>query len=1564
MVAAPLVFISYSHDSAEHNARVLELAQQLRGAGVDAVLDRFVQHPAEGWPRWVARQVQEAQHVLAICSEAYRRHFDGRDDDRGAVGWDSYLLREEVTRAADGPVKVIPVVLSGGSPRFVPLELRRIAPIYLPEQFPQLLRRLGALGEAQPGAEASPAVVFDQPRAVPGRRIANFPLLGNPDFVGRESELNTVRATLTATQSGGSWEPQIVTGLGGIGKTQLALQYASRRQDEYDVLWLLDASDPALLAREHRRLASELELVDAAVTDEEVRAAAVRRWLGENSRWLLIFDDCPSMEALRPLLPASPRGHVIVTSRSEDWKGVARPIRLGVLAREQAIEVLLRKSGREDARGAEELAARLDNHPLALALAGAQAAEIGFEALRKQLDAAVAAVSTPSSSIDGELAATLVSAILAAQSAVVGADGWFQLAAFLAPSRIPLRLLREHDNVLPADLQAVARDEHALAELFERLEQRGLLTRDGDWLALHPLVQTVVRARANAAAAVAVLDAAVPYDFTEPPTWEAFEELVPHVLAATASTVPTDPYAPRVVILLYRIAGYLGVRGDARAAVVQQQKAVDLAEEVFRDTPEIRSTLVWLLGRLLHGVGDLAASETQLERALGLADQAGSSEEREKISILRDLGMVSRERGDHARAKGFVEQALEIDERTGGAGDRSSIAASLDLLGLLISEQGDNDAAIATLERALAMRLKLSTTDVDLGVAVTLEKLATVRRAAGDLVAARTEQERGLEITRTLLGERHPVVVRELIELSRTLAAQGDFPGARRTVERALELSVEALGEQAAETAMAEYQLGKVLLASGDARGAQRNFDRARGSLVRSAGGENLMLADLLSDQANASLAVGDATQARAAIERSLEIYRKVLGSHRHPHLARILHRFGRVLLVQGDLPAGRQFLEQSLAIAREVGGGRDAVLAGPLVDLGELALREGRLEEAQTLLEQAVAASSAVSGEESMEAGRANFALARTLAEMGDQANADRIAEMVEQTLSAAVGPTSLEVGNLLMWRAGRAVSGDRWGESLELAERALACFEAGGAPSEERAADALLIIGVARAATRDLSGALVALQASLFRHDSERTRDTLLDVVELARESTSDPPIDLAPAIAAIATRAPDWLAARIHDGAEIEAVELDRKVTLGLRVGSAAAAALVAGQEGVFGWRLEMASIQSDGATSEVYPLPVTVRYTGEHTVELTAEVAHLPWGVYLLTIRFLEGSRDVWRGDRTVSNSEPANPFVAGPPVRDPGRFFGRSRLLEDLRKQLDGASISLLGPRRSGKTSVLYRLRDLCKGEWTVALVDLHAFTGDDDRSLLRGISREIAAAAGVVAPVDGERPLDGLLDALRAAKLTRVLLLLDEMAVLSAHPDAAAQLRWMSKWVSPTVRILGAGTSRDLDAVSEATLDRYGSSALNEFMNRELDQLSRQEAVELLERPFLGHYRYEGAAMERLLELGAGRPFFLNLFAHLTLEETRREGGRVVTAAHVDGAWREAVGYLGRWYREFLHELDDASYAALPDLIESGGPIKGAHAEAVRSAGITVGPRRHMRLDPMFIEWWSSGGRR
>src|SRR5947209_1693424 len=125
-MTAPRVFISYSHDSPEHEDRVLALANRLRQDGIDALVDQYNTAPPLGWPKWMEREIQAADFVLLVCTETYLRRIEGREQPgkgRGVV-WESDLIYNLIYEQNPDVQRFIPALFSDGQPSFIPLRLR------------------------------------------------------------------------------------------------------------------------------------------------------------------------------------------------------------------------------------------------------------------------------------------------------------------------------------------------------------------------------------------------------------------------------------------------------------------------------------------------------------------------------------------------------------------------------------------------------------------------------------------------------------------------------------------------------------------------------------------------------------------------------------------------------------------------------------------------------------------------------------------------------------------------------------------------------------------------------------------------------------------------------------------------------------------------------------------------------------------------------------------------------------------------------------------------------------------------------------------------------------------------------------------------------------------------------------------------------------------------------------------------------------------------------------------------------------------------------------------------
>src|SRR5512132_3041230 len=294
------------------------------------------------------------------------------------------------------------------------------------------------------------------PGALP--RVWNLPHR-NPHFTGRQELVDQLHRNLTARTATALTQTAAIHGLGGVGKTDLATEYAYRFKDDYDVGWWLRAEDPAALAGDLMALARALQLDEKDATEQAIGIAAVRRWLETHDRWLLVYDNAEDPKVVREALPRVPSGHVLVTSRNPAWGGIAETLPLDRWQREESIRFLKERRQEGEDRAADRVAEALGDLPLALEQAAAYCEQTGttltaYADLLEQgygselwreprdLERTVAAV--------WEVSLSKVEVESPAGAALL------QLCAFLAPDNIPLDAIRTGAAALPEPLKGVA----------------------------------------------------------------------------------------------------------------------------------------------------------------------------------------------------------------------------------------------------------------------------------------------------------------------------------------------------------------------------------------------------------------------------------------------------------------------------------------------------------------------------------------------------------------------------------------------------------------------------------------------------------------------------------------------------------------------------------------------------------------------------------------------------------------------------------------------------------------------------------------------------------------------------------------------------------------------------------------------------------------------------------------------------------------------------------------------------------------------------------------------------
>ena len=602
----------------------------------------------------------------------------------------------------------------------------------------------------------------------------------NPNFTGRGALLQALRRRLVETKAGAVVQAGAVHGLGGVGKTQLALEYAHRYAADYDLVWWVAAEQP--LAIPGRLAALALRLALPELRDQDAQLGVLSDELGRRERWLLIYDNAEQPRDLAPYRPPAGDGHVVVTSRNPAWGAMATPLLVEVLPRAEAVAFLRVRTGGDD-QVAGELAQALGDLPLALEQAAAYLEQTrtslrGYLRLLHERAGELLGLGELTDHPD-TVATTWSLSLTRAQAEAPAATDLLALCAFLAPDDLPRSLPTDHTLVLPESLQLAAADRLAYDRLLGALGRYSLVTASHDSLAVHRLVQAWVRARLDrqaqqhwAAVAVRLVCAAFPLDSGDVQAWPTCARLLPHALATAdhASHLAADPET--TADLLTRAGVYLWWRAEHREAQQLFERALAILEARFGpDHPSVAATLN-NLGNVLRGLGELRAAHTHYQRALTSFEARLGPDHPDVARSLNNLAATLGALGELPAARDAHQRALATRQARVGP-DHPHVAHSLTNLGSVLYELGEPRAAHTHYQRALAiLEARLGPEHPD--VASILGNLGNVLRVLGELAAAHTQYQRALAIFAGRLGPDHPDIAQTQDGLQAVLYELGE----------------------------------------------------------------------------------------------------------------------------------------------------------------------------------------------------------------------------------------------------------------------------------------------------------------------------------------------------------------------------------------------------------------------------------------------------------------------------------------------------------------------------------------------------------------------------------------------------------------------------------------------------------------------------------------------------------------------------------------------------------------------------------------------------------------------
>ena len=819
------VFLNYAHVDAEV---VEKLGARLEDeGGLRVWLDQWVLVPGEQWQQGVARALEEVDSC-AVCVGT-----------ETPSGWFDQEIQRALNRQAKDPsFRVIPVILPGGDPSLVNnfLEWRTWV------QFKDSLDDRDALHRLISGIKGvSPGRAIDI-APEPAKQLFTVPLPKNPFFTGREEVLEELKKTLDERGIAA------LTGLGGMGKTQTAAQYAHLHRQEYQaVLWVRAESEETLFS-DLSQLAARLELPEREAKEQSVLVESVKLWLDGHESWLLVLDNVEDYVVVRDLArKASANGHhVVITTQSQALGQIGRQ-RLSPMDRDVGALLLLRRASwlaadaplsgveRKDAALAREISDEVGGLPLALDQAGAYLEETGsgFEDYLTLLRQRAKELLGRRGGLDSDhlsVAATLLTSFekLAIQSEA--AADLLQATAFLSPDAIPEEVFTQGAEEFGPVLRAAASDPIKWDETIAAGFKFSLIERKpSKLLAVHRMVQAVAKSRLSpqdqrkwAEQVVRAVNEAFPQ--VEFAVWDKCERLL---LSAQVCAALVNEYrlpSPEVGRLLNRAGSYLFERARYGEAELLYRRALTIDERSYgSDHPNVAATLN-NLAVLLWTTNRLAEAEPLMRRALAIDEKALGLDHPNVARDLNNLAQLLQNTKRLSEAEPLVQQALAIDERAYGP-DHPNVAVGLNNLALLLLATNRLGEAEPLYRRALAIREKALGPDHP-DVAQNLNNLALLLDETNRRGEAEPLMRRALEVNERAYGPDHPAVARGLNNLAALLKDTNRSSEAEALYRRALAINEKALGQDHPSTVISREELAGLLHKRGRDEEVERLFRR------------------------------------------------------------------------------------------------------------------------------------------------------------------------------------------------------------------------------------------------------------------------------------------------------------------------------------------------------------------------------------------------------------------------------------------------------------------------------------------------------------------------------------------------------------------------------------------------------------------------------------------------------------------------------------------------------------------------------------------------------------------
>lgn len=599
----------------------------------------------------------------------------------------------------------------------------------------------------------------------------------------------------------------VITGLGGIGKTQLAANYITNYINEYKLIGWINASDAVSIQNSYIELVEKLDLgfLDININQDTI-SRYIKNWLENNDKWLIIYDNVKNPKELNELLPNPINGHVIITSQNAKWSKFNPTIEVTKLTNRESINFLMKRAEKDYENSMEELASLLDNFPLALEQAASYVHKTSrsfsyYLNMFKSRKVEMLNKAKKPEDYNHTIATTWEIAFDEIKKNCPDAIEFLYFISFLAPDDIPLEKLKLEEES-DINIIEILRDDFRIDDVIENLLNYSLISCNNNctnMINIHRLVQIVVRYKLSQEIKeewckniINIFNQIFIDDRNDLSSQSLFKELLPHAIQVIENAINLGIKNKELVFLCENVGLLLNEIADYSKAIKILRYGLNIGKKIFDYNSKDIAKPIINVGLAEKLSGNISEGIRYYNKAVNIYEKLNLTCSREYAQLINNIGRVKMDQGKYEESyvlilKSFkILKSLNTEYNIENIGILSNLALSLEHIGNI------NDSI--KYNRKILKILKENNIKESQAMSSCLNNLSICLMTKGKLNSALVLSYRSIKVEKKIFGDRHPIVGLYYSNLANLLIYKGDLLDARRYIIKAFKVNRDIYG--------------------------------------------------------------------------------------------------------------------------------------------------------------------------------------------------------------------------------------------------------------------------------------------------------------------------------------------------------------------------------------------------------------------------------------------------------------------------------------------------------------------------------------------------------------------------------------------------------------------------------------------------------------------------------------------------------------------------------------------------------------------------------------------------